>query len=200
MKLLFDRLGDRYFLFTMPCLIAVAVMLVNDHYLKSHFGAGPLGMFTGKLSDFAGAMLLPAWLEIMLGGFLGIRRDRAIAAAIACTFVGLTAIELSPLAIQAYEAANNWVLRGLTHSLDLEVNNAHLTADVTDLIALTILPYVMWGCRRCHRSRNAFETHLRQLQYTEKGTLPFSSRLQSSGLHVKATASKTKVIVIDERD
>ncbi len=136
-----------YFLFAAPCLIAVLVLVLNDHFLKNHFGAGPFGIVTGKLSDFAGAVILPAWIEFVLATVFRIRRKYALNLALVSSCLGLVAIELSPHAIQLYEAANNLVLRGFASVAAVAPAKAKLTADFTDLIALVMVPWVRKKCR-----------------------------------------------------
>ena len=45
-------------------LVAVAVLVSNDHVLKQHFP----GLITGKLSDFAGLFFFPLFLTDVMRG------------------------------------------------------------------------------------------------------------------------------------
>lgn len=97
-------------------LLALALLIINDHWLKS---AHP-GLLTGKLSDFAGlfvvALALVAW-----------RADRA---AVGCVILGtLFTLWKSPVAtplIAAWNATIPWPLAR--------------TIDATDLLALAAIP------------------------------------------------------------
>ena len=46
---------NAHFLLNWPFVIGLLLLLINDHFLKDIFG----NWFTGKLSDFAGVMILP---------------------------------------------------------------------------------------------------------------------------------------------
>lgn len=122
-------------------LFAVAVMAVNDNFLKVAFH----NEITGKLSDFAVCIVLPLYLAAVLGLVLpqlGRRARLGIGAGI--TVALYSALELSPRAIEVFCAANAWVAR----LLGLE-GRYGLTADVTDLLALPFVGLAYWyGVRR----------------------------------------------------
>ena len=109
-------------------LVALALLIANDHWLKTAY-PGPV---TGKLSDFAGlfvvALALVAW-----------RADRA---AIGCVILGsLFVVWKSPLAtplIDAWNATIRWPVAR--------------TIDATDLIALAAIPAAMRYARSRPRS------------------------------------------------
>lgn len=120
-------------------LLAVALLLVNDHLLK---GAGVLpGWLTGKLSDFAGLLFFPLLLTATYrtGRWLARKRDVRLTppmlrVALAVTAAGFTALKISP-AIAAAAGA---------------------IADPTDLAALVMLvPAWLLGRREIARGTNA---------------------------------------------
>jgi hypothetical protein len=129
-------------------LVSLAVLVVNDHYLKQHHS----GALSGKLSDFAAVLLLPLVLaalsNLVASRVLGrlpsaqVRNGHLVAATVLAMLV-LALPEVSPLAERAYRhgfgvllwpfrAALSLVLEGRVHG----IRPVGATADVTDLIAL----------------------------------------------------------------
>ncbi len=51
---------DRWF------LVALVTMLVNDHVLKPWLGSGPLGLITGKISDFTAPLIGSVLIALVL--------------------------------------------------------------------------------------------------------------------------------------
>jgi hypothetical protein len=100
-----------------PFLTALAVLLVNDFWLKSHYP----GLVTGKLSDFAGiaVIALPC-----LAAFP--RRARAIYLAIAAAFLWWK----SPLSGAFISFANGMLPYDIAR-----------VVDYSDLLALLVLPF-----------------------------------------------------------
>lgn len=108
-------------------LVALAILLVNDHLLK---GAGILpGWLTGKLSDLAGMIVAPVLLVVLLGA----RSDRARGLAFGAVALGFSLLELSPRAAAGYDALLGAV--GIP---------SRSWADATDLVALAVLPIAWW--------------------------------------------------------
>jgi hypothetical protein len=108
---------------------ALALLLANDHVLK---GAGVLpAALTGKLSDFAGMIVAPPLLALLLGRARVTPGVRARSATL-LVGAGLCAIKLLPFAAHALETATRSV--GLAWQIAL---------DPTDLWALLALPL---GC------------------------------------------------------
>ncbi len=110
--------------------LALAVLLVNDHLLK---GAGLLPLWaTGKLSDFAGLVVLP----VLLVKLLRVRNTAGAAA----LFVGVagvfSVINLFPAASSVAEAVAARLGIGL-----------RLWPDPSDLIALASLPVAWRVCQ-----------------------------------------------------
>lgn len=127
------------FLAPLP-LAAVALMAVNDHFLKPAFH----NAVTGKLSDVAICFFLPLYLSALLGLAWRPRWPPArllLGAALAAgVFVTL---ELS-------DAAGRWFLGALRWlSPALRLGPVGLTRDPTDLLALLLVPAAVWyGWRR----------------------------------------------------
>lgn len=109
---------------------AVAVLALNDHWLKARLGTDPgAGIVTGKLSDVAGLAFFPALLVSVVevarwarrrdrGGWACGRRE--LAAAMAVTAAGFAAVQTLPPAAAGYEAllaALRWCPGGLAAAL-----------------------------------------------------------------------------------
>jgi len=129
-------------------LSALAVLFVNDHFLK---GASLLpGVLTGKLSDFAGLFCLPLLLTAVFNcsrwllsrsfrmkfeetGIALTRRQ--LVAAISIAGAGFALVKMIPAATAAYVAAVSWLAPWAAH---------HVVTDPTDLVALAVLPFNYW--------------------------------------------------------
>ena len=127
-------------------LAAVALMAVNDRYLKPWLG----NALTGKLSDVAVCFFLPLFTSALLG-WVWRRHPRArvlVGAGIA-TFV-YTAQEMWPWFRDSLLA----MLRVVGAPLGLR--NFGLTDDVTDLLTLFMVPLaVAYGWRRLQPASTA---------------------------------------------
>jgi hypothetical protein len=111
---------------------ALAILLVNDHYLK---GAGVLaGVLTGKLSDFSGLLMAP----VVLAAVLAPRRRWAFSLAHVALAVAFALLKLSPAVAAAWCALGAWF--GATWQV---------VSDPTDLLALPMLAlsYRLFGVR-----------------------------------------------------
>lgn len=97
-------------------LLALALLLLNDWYLKAHFAS----WLTGKLSDFAGLYVFAQFLAVCLGA-----RIVWTAVATAVLFVAWK----SPLATPLIDFVNHY-----------SVVKIHRTIDYTDLVAIAVLP------------------------------------------------------------
>jgi hypothetical protein len=108
---------------------ALLLLIVNDHVLK---GAGVLpGAITGKLSDFAGMLVAPPLLALVLGA--GRRGARMLAVALVGALFAL--IKLWPDAARALE-----------QTLALAHVRSRVWLDATDLWALALLPLALPLC------------------------------------------------------
>jgi hypothetical protein len=115
---------------------ALALLLVNDDLLKGRHIVP--GWLTGKLSDFAFLIVAPTLLAALLPLALRGRRTLAL-----MTVVGVfVAADLSPTASDAIVALAARV--GLRW---------RLWPDVTDLVALGVLPLTIWLMRRSPAAR-----------------------------------------------
>jgi hypothetical protein len=129
-------------------LAAVALLLINDWYLKENFH----GAVTGKLSDIAGLIFAPCVLSAAIGLALRlVGRDGRVtrARAIACTVAtgaGVAAVKLS-------DTAATWLAAALSRL----GRPAEIYLDRTDLFALPALAIAAWvfrdELRRCSQSR-----------------------------------------------
>ena len=138
-------------------LLAIALLVVNDHVLKARVP----GLVTGKLSDVAGMIFFPLLLAAA-AEHAGLRRGRAavIAAALATGAV-FAAIKLWAPAGELYRvglAMLQWPFRALaaafTNAALPALGRVHLTADPTDLIAL---PALLVPVRLVRRSADVCE-------------------------------------------
>ncbi len=128
-------------------VIAVIILLLNDHWWKGAFG-GPL---TGIVSDVAGLAFFPLTLQAgwevalsVLGRPWGPSR-RTLVVAVGLTAIVFSAIQLSPVAGDAYRAA----VGGLQAPFRGGYRPVSLTADPFDLFALPALAVAAWaGWRR----------------------------------------------------
>ena len=120
-------------------LCAVAVMVVNDRWLKALFH----NWVTGKLSDVAICFFLPLFTSALLG-LVWQRHPRArilVGAAVAmAVFVGQ----------ESWPAFQVWFLSTLrVVGRPLGLARFQLTSDPTDLLALLMVPVAVWyGLRR----------------------------------------------------
>lgn len=129
-------------------ILAIAVLVLNDHVLKARFG----GWWTGKLSDLAGLAVFPLLIVAAAERLGGLRVGRrAVVAAAAATALGFAAIKLSPAAGEIYRvglAVLQWPFRAaaaFTHGDALPaLGRVHLTPDPTDLFAVPFVLVSVW--------------------------------------------------------
>lgn len=127
-------------------VLGLALMALNDHVLRHRWP----GLLTGKISDFAVLLYLPALLTAVLGlsllawnalaGRLGARTvdpvlsRRKVLAAVVASGLALALLKLSPGARDLY-------LAGLRTVDFLRFSPRYqLMLDPTDLVALVVLP------------------------------------------------------------
>ncbi|WP_433129504.1 hypothetical protein ACQPWW_04790 [Micromonospora sp. CA-240977] len=118
-------------------LLALVLLLVNDHVLKPAF-PGPL---TGKLSDVAGLVLAPPLVAVLLTLLIPRLPARAAAlAGLAAVGAGFALVKISGYAAEL--ASSAWtVLAG----------PSLVRADWTDLLTLPALGLALWSWRRSRR-------------------------------------------------
>lgn len=142
--------------------VSVCVLIVNDHYLKQSYP----GVLSGKLSDFAGLLLFPVFLQALWelaqrprGG----RLQHSVTVLCWCSWLTVatfTFVKITPWggwlystglgALQAVPAALNAVLRGET----LQLSRVRLVQDPTDLCALPAALFDWWWSARATRRRS----------------------------------------------
>jgi len=126
-------------------LLAIAALVVNDHVGK---GAFP-GLVTGKLSDFAGLVFFPLFLQagvewaLAASGRPWVRSDRVLGWAIVATAAVFALVKLDTPATDLYRVglgALQWPWHALVATIggrDLPgLATVRITADPTDLVAL----------------------------------------------------------------
>lgn len=101
--------------------IALAVLVLNDHFLKGGFVSGAI---TGKLSDFAGLIVAP----VLLAALMRVKTRQGLWSAGMATGLVFAAINLSPACAQLWDRAVSLLVP------------FHTTTDPTDLIALIAIP------------------------------------------------------------
>ena len=112
-------------------LLALLVLLLNDHFLKTAFP----GWLTGKLSDFAGLFVLPVLIYAIAGKWIGTNRGLAtLHVLIGTAFViwKIAPIEILFAAISRF----------------LPIGMPGRVKDATDLCALAILPLSYFYTRK----------------------------------------------------
>ena len=126
-------------------LVALTLMLLNDHVLKASYP----GWLTGKLSDVAGLMLLPF---VLLAGWEVVRiarpglpaaGPRLAVASVIVAVVAFTAVEVVPIGSDPYRlgmGGAQWPFRALTALVALEplpgLAPVQVTSDLSDLFTL----------------------------------------------------------------
>jgi hypothetical protein len=141
-------------------LTALGTLALNDHVLKR---VCP-GVITGKLSDFAGVVLLPVFLHALveLAAARVWRRPLSTATSdrwlVGCVVVSLLAFGLPEVSLAAELAYRyglggaQWPFRALaalvTGHAPPDVRPVRATADVTDLLALPMGFVAFWIARR----------------------------------------------------
>lgn len=124
-------------------LISLAVLVVNDRWLKS---AWP-GFVTGKLSDCAGLVLLPIGLLSLAEILRRICRRALIwrydaLVWVALTVFGFVFVKVTPVGNDAYAwamGAIRWPLQALTHAGNtLQIRPLLVSRDRSDLLVLAV--------------------------------------------------------------
>lgn len=125
-------------------LASVALLIVNDHWLKAAFP----GVITGMLSDFAGLAFFPLLLQALWTLPTGRTSPRVLPVACVLTGLGFAAVKTAPLCNDAYEVGLGWLqfpfraLFGASAPV-----RTHLMMDPTDLVALPAVGLAWWWGR-----------------------------------------------------
>ena len=138
-------------------LVALALLLVNDHVLK----ATHPGWISGKLSDVAVLVLLPfVVLSVADLAALATRRlpapgARAVAVAVVGSAALFAAIEVTTLGAEAYRwglALAQWPVHATAAALGgaplPDLRPVMLTADTSDLLTLPVAATILLVMRR----------------------------------------------------
>jgi|GEM_PF-534315 len=123
-------------------LVAIGVMVLNDHVLKQAYGT----WWTGKLSDVAGLIFFPALVAVVVAGVARVLRRPEVrgpdVAAVVITGLGFVWVK----ATWAGAATASAVLTAITGPLF--GSPSLMRADVTDLLALPALGLAAWVAGR----------------------------------------------------
>ena len=137
-------------LFHPVIVLAIAVLVINDHVLKARFDS----WWTGKLSDVAGLVFFPALLAYA-AQLVGARHPRTIVVAAIATALVFAAVKLWPPAGELYRyglAALQWPVRALIGAIRGDgtpgLDPVILVRDPTDLLALPAVLVPVWLDRR----------------------------------------------------
>jgi hypothetical protein len=127
---------------------SLALLVINDHLLK---GSAVPGLLTGKLSDFAGLVVGPMLVRVALG--LGLDRQSRTPATPAGTGTGwhMDAFAMALVTSLFVATESSQALADLVAAVPTALGvPSRLHADLTDLVALSVLPLtwrVMRGAR-----------------------------------------------------
>lgn len=112
------------------CVVAVVVLLLNDHVLKAAYGA----WWTGKLSDVAGLVFAPALVAVAVGAVathLSPERVRQVS-------VGLVALVFTLVKVTV------WGADAASAAWTVAAGPSVILRDATDLVALPALALSWW--------------------------------------------------------
>lgn len=145
-------------------LTSLVLLVINDHFLKEHFG----GAVTGKLSDAAGIVFFPILLVSLaeLGQRLTFCRawlvqEKGLAVCVVATGTVFALAKVWAPATGFYRVGTGvaewpfYAVKSLIHGGGLPgLPAAHLVRDWTDLLVLPLLLVPLWiGLRRIRRVR-----------------------------------------------
>ncbi len=129
--------------FSLPPLAAVALLAVNDHWLKAKFH----NAITGKLSDFAGCFFLPLFVSALLALLTRWPIERRMIIGIAATLIIFVPASLS-------RTAADFICRVIeVVALPLGFGPQRIAADPTDLIALPMIVLAALYAERVNRPK-----------------------------------------------
>jgi hypothetical protein len=145
-------------LLNVVAIASIVVLIVNDHVLKAVW-PGPI---TGKISDFAGLLFFPLFLqgvaEVASAVFGRWRQpsERTLLVVVGVTAAVFTAIKTFPAANEFASQAlglAQWLLGQLTMATAAAPQAVSIALDPTDLVALPMaaVAYVI-GLRRCRKA------------------------------------------------
>lgn len=142
-------------------LIAVGLLVLNDHVFKRLWPSA----ITGKLSDVAGLVFFPLFLQALWEVCGQVRRSpvrhsqRVLVVAVVLTGAVFGAIQVLPAAAEAYRVGLGALQWPFVAAFELlqghprpALSRVHLTPDVTDLLTLPALGLPLWLGRARERS------------------------------------------------
>ncbi len=130
-------------LFSLPVFGAVGLLVLNDNWLKRHYGS----VWTGKLSDLSGVFLFPlAALSVLEGARWVFRRQPweatgpEINCAVIVTIVGFAAVKLVPAVSDTYAAVIGGIRWVAKQAIGGGVySTIQIAKDPTDILVFPIL-------------------------------------------------------------
>jgi hypothetical protein len=156
-------------LLSAPSLVAIALLLINDHLLKA---VSP-SWLSGKLSDFAGLFFVP--FVVLLPALLLVHHPVFTRALVVVVYAGVAFV----FVLLKIDAQTNQVLVDAIQS----VAPISVVADPTDLVALLVLPASLLLLLRSARSEHEIRMHTprrRPLTYAVFGVALFGTLATSS--------------------
>lgn len=129
--------SGHYWFFHPINVLATCVLILNDHFLKDLLPSEHYSWLTFHLSDFAGAIIVPAVLLLLVGIVMkNVQSSCMMVAIVSCTLLFL--LETNTTFMMLYE----FVFTSLMPVTGLD-GVAETTADYWDLLAL---PLCFWPC------------------------------------------------------
>ncbi len=145
-------------------LLAVGVLLLNDHVLKAQLP----GFVTGKLSDLAGLVFFPLLLwtfvdatQRLFWGQSGLTH-RNLVLCVVVTGLVFGAIKTTTPGAEAFRrvwGALQWPARAVAAHRFVPIARVHLVEDATDLLTLPILLVAYWVGRRVLTRAGSTQSH-----------------------------------------
>jgi hypothetical protein len=131
-------------------LLAIVVLVLNDHVLKDLFH----NAVTGKLSDFAGMAFFPLVLQGLIEGGLSVLRRpwtpsrRVLIGSAIATAVFFAGVQLYPPIADFYRwslGLLQWPVVAISAGEWVPVRPVQVWADPTDLISLPAVGLAVWA-------------------------------------------------------
>jgi hypothetical protein len=135
-------------------LLSIALLVVNDHVLKSSYP----GLLTGKLSDVAGMIFFPLLLQAVYELLQRVWRgsftpsQRVLWAFAWLTALGFTLVKLTSLGGELYTRGLyllQWPVLSLSRGYWMPLSGrVLLTQDVTDVLAVPCVLLAIWAGKK----------------------------------------------------
>lgn len=127
------------FFSTVP-LLAVAVLALNDHFLKAAFH----NTLTGKLSDVAGCFFFPLFISALLAQVTRWPLERRMGAGVLATLAIFVPIKLSVAGAELVARAMGVL------AVPAGLGMPHIVTDPTDLLALPMIGLAVLYARKAN--------------------------------------------------